>query len=363
MSMLGTTIRELRTEYGFSLDEVARLAALARERLERIEAGEPPTVRELAVIGNAFAVDPAALHSGRVTQSRRTVARFRAPTGVTELSGHDARLLALAAECGRIGAALARMLGRALPITAAREIRGINARPPAWKQGYTLGSAARQQLAPDHQALASVQGWMESVGVHVAMVEFESVDVEAASVFEPGAMPVVLLDARADRVKNPLSRRAILGHELCHLLHDGGERDLTIVSRDHDDSSFEQRANGFAPSFLAPGEWVKVRECQPEKLAVAIAETWGLTYEGAVWHAKNLRKIDAATADRLIHGRRPRVRARDFEPALPRTPPAQFEIDAEAGPLTEGLLSELAIQAFVDGHISRGRAREVLALR
>lgn len=361
MSTLAETIHELRNGYGFSIEDVARLAGLPSERVASIEQGKVPTVRELATLGNALAVDPADLHAGSVTQPKRTVARFRAPQGVSELSGHDARLLALAAECGRIGAELERVLGRKRPIVGARSVRGVASRPVAWRQGYTLGATARKQFAPDPVPLESVQGWMEGFGIHVAFVSFESADIEAASIFEPDAMPVVLLNAQSKRVQLPLSRRAILGHEVCHLLCDGGERDLTIVSRDHDDSPFEQRANGFAPSFLAPRDWVKIEEETPEKIALALAEHWGLTFEGAVWHAKNLGHIDPDVAEELVKGRRPRVRRGGFEPDVQRTPPELFGLEVKTTPLVEGLLSELIIQACVDGLITRGRAREVLS--
>ena len=86
-----------------------------------------------------------------------------------------------------------------------------------------------------------------------------------------------------------LSRRAALAHELCHLLHDGGHRELTMVSRlDEQRQRGEQRANGFAPSFLAPKAWAsKVDASDPEKIALELGERWGLSFGGAVWHAKN----------------------------------------------------------------------------
>ncbi len=360
---LGATLKSLREGYGFSIEDVTRLCGLPRERVSLIEKGEPPTVRELACLGAALAVDPSALHGGKIRSPKKTVARFRAPLGAVELSGHDARLLALAAECGRIGAGLQRMLGVVPVLAGFREVRRVTARPVPWQQGYDLGSNARKRLASEEQPLASVQARMESAGVHVARVRFESPEVEAASVSEPGSMPLVLLNSRAGRVRQRLSRRAILSHELCHLLHDGGERDLTVVSRDRDDSPTEQRANGFAPSFLAPPEWVEVQATEPRQVARELAETWGLTFTGAVWHAKNLKLIDAETADELQRRPHPNVTVGGFEEDLPRTPPAKAGLEVEATALTSGLLSDLALGACGDGLISRGRAREILTLR
>src|SRR5208337_1305216 len=97
----------------------------------------------------------------------------------------------------------------------------------------------------------------------------------------------------SSRVKYPLSRRAILAHEMCHLLYDGGERDLTIVSREEglDASGTERRANGFAPNFLAPKDWVRSNGKNAKAIVTELAEQWGLSLEGAAWHAKNLGLI------------------------------------------------------------------------
>ncbi len=135
----------------------------------------------------------------------------------------------------------------------------------------------------------------------MALVHFESNQIEAASLYEDGACPVVLLNDACARVVNRLSRRAILAHELCHLLHDGGKRDLlTIVSR-HDEQGelVEQRANGFAPNFLAPEGWVSVKATDPIEIALELGQTWGLSFGGAVWHAKNLRLITPAVAETI----------------------------------------------------------------
>jgi Zn-dependent peptidase ImmA (M78 family) len=160
----------------------------------------------------------------------------------------------------------------------------------------------------------------------------------------------------------PLSRRAILAHELCHLLHDGGERDLTVVSRTDDPSFEEQRANAFAPSFLAPGSWLKLRARSPLGQVRELAAGWGLSFEGAAWHAKNLHKISASECE-AIRQRPERVKDPErFDDPVVRTPPELVGLEQTPTALALGRLTELVILAYEDGAISRGRAHEILSL-
>lgn len=360
MSALGEAIGALRASYGMSVADLARLSGLPISTVTGVEAGTPPSSYELSRVAAGLGVDPAALYAGKLGDPKRSTARFRAPQGAEKLPAADARLLAVAAQLGRVGAALREWLVLPSPLNALRLVEGAKGGPTTWRRGYQLGRRARLALAPEPAALPSIQRLLESVGIHVAFVDFETPTIEAASIFEAGAMPIVLLDRQSERVRNPLTRRAILGHELCHLLHDGGERDLTIVTREGDESPAEQRANGFAPSFLAPKDWVEPTKDEPKALVVEVAHAWGLTFEGAVWHVKNLKFISEAQARELLSARRPTLRRGSFEPDLPRFVPADHGIEATPSPLVSGLLSDLVVRAFLDGHISTARAREIL---
>jgi Zn-dependent peptidase ImmA (M78 family) len=245
-----------------------------------------------------------------------------------------------------------------------RALRGTTGVEP-WVQGYELGEAARLQLSPKVEPLESVQELLEYAGVHIAFVVLETEAIEAASLYEHGSYPVVLLNWSLERVRYPLPRRAIIAHELCHLLHDGGEQDLTVaISRSTESTPVEQRANAFAPSFLAPKAWVGPLGGDPRRRVVALAEKWGLSFEGAAWHAKNLGLITAAMADKFARLQsRPRVEASGFEREVYRTSPDQFGIEVEVSDLASGLFSERVIAACAEGLISKGRAAELLSIR
>jgi Zn-dependent peptidase ImmA (M78 family)/transcriptional regulator with XRE-family HTH domain len=363
MVSFGDRLKNRRDGFGLSRQEISGRTGITAERIAALEGNvDAPATFELAALADALATDPATLWRGGASPDpKRTTARFRAPLGIDRLTSHDARLLAQSAEAGRICAHLRRQLGHhPTPIEALRSVQGVRRDREEWEQGYDLGEQARRQIAPQRQPIPSVQSLLEEQGVHIALVRLDA-QVEAASIFELGATPVILLNRSIERVRMPLSRRAILAHELCHLLHDGGSRDiLTAVSRQEDQSQHERRANGFAPSFIAPRDWLQVTATRQREIVLQIASTWGFSFEGAVWHAKNSGYLtpDAAAnlAEQFV------TIESDFEADLPRTPPGMVGLHAEPSILTDGLLAETVLLAFQEGLVSKGRAEEILRL-
>ncbi|MEZ4294179.1 MAG: ImmA/IrrE family metallo-endopeptidase [Polyangiaceae bacterium] len=362
---IGTSVLRQREGLGLSASIVAGDAGMSTARLREIESGQAPTTWEIAKLAHALGTDAAALWRGdNESSAKRSTARFRAPSGVNKLSPQDTRLLARLAEAGRILGYLRSQLGQPpSTISQNRAVKALDPQPEAWEQGYLLGAKARFALAPERRPILSIQACLESLGAHVATVELEATDILAASLYEPGAAPVIALNKRAARVRMPMSRRAVLAHELCHLLHDGGENDLlTLVSRQNEREPHEQRANGFAPSFIVPGGWLPMEVADPRDQAVETARTWGLSFEGATWHLKNAGRITPKQAEALLPS--PELVSEDgFEPPTEREPIAPLSSDIEPTPLTAGLLSDVVLRAFKADLISRARAVEILRLR
>jgi Zn-dependent peptidase ImmA (M78 family) len=364
-SAIGRAVRKCREDYALSADRLADLAAIRVFRVHEIEKGAVPNIGELAALASALGVDAAALRKGSsVDDPKRSGARFRSALGTVALDPMDARLLAKGAEAGRICGFLGKLLGLApSPVASNRSVIPVRSGSKPWEQGYDLGQKARLKLAPSGAPVASMQGLLEDLGVHVAFVRFASAEIEAASLYESDAAPVVLLNVAHPRVAERLPRRAALAHELCHLLHDGGERDLlAVVSRPEEQLEYEQRANGFAPSFIAPGAWVQPQVPEPQALVLQLGYTWGFSYEGAVWHAKNLKLITPETADDLLKARKA-VLADNFEQAPARSDLVALGLDTEPTRLACGLLSDRVARALSEGLISSGRAREILSIQ
>jgi len=352
------------------------LAGLSDARLHAIHSGGPLTSTEFELICQALAVDSGAMYGGRSTSSSRSPARFRAATAVETPNPMDVRLLALGAEQGRILGHLMTLMRKEIRLQQHKHAIGVQG-GELWRGGYELGEAARAELAPDNGPLHDLPRLLNDAGVHVARVHFGSENIDAASVWEPTAAPLVLVNANSRALQHPGAFRASLAHEVCHLLHDAGERDLsTNVSWGVEGTgsyhvALEMRARAFAPAFLAPkGSVLAWRQNLPPRfkktsttMVNALAETWGLSFEGAAWHAKNCGLIEPAEANRLAGmPKKPQISLADFETQIDFYPPAMVhpELPEEPAPLWQGWASFLVLEAVEEGHISIGRARELL---
>lgn len=362
-------IRQRRKAFGASIGEMAEWAGLPAKRWESIESGQSFSVAELGRVARALAVDPGTFLRGEEGSPGRSVARFRQAAGsVPESRMLEARTLALAAELGRIGGALHRLLAKPLPLAEIRRTSPISEREDPWKQGYRLGAAARKSLAIPVGPIVDLQATLESLGLHIATLPFSHEDIDAASLMEDGAMPVILLNRDSPRVASTLPRRATMAHELCHLLHDAGEHDLeTRLSGQESpfDDVVERRARAFAPAFLAPPDevrhWFRVGPGKHRRDArdkvLSLARRWGFSWKGAVFHAKNCGLIRPATERRLLSAAGVR---QDWDEAFEQADNRRAMDGMEIGTLCHGRLVELVRDAYETGAISHGRAREIL---
>ncbi len=375
MPTVGEQLRSRREAFGATIGEAARWCELSAEDLEKLEdsADIPSTAFERVCQGLAIA--PADLLNETQGSPTRTVARFRsAAAPMSELGPGDLRFLAGAAEVGRMLAALLDAQGQTIAFEEHRNIAAIPDGCQPWEHGYLLGEAARRKLSQADGPIKNLERFLNSLGVHVARVPFQTEEIEGAGVWERGSVPIILLNSRAGRVQYSLSRRAILAHELCHLLHDGGEADIaTRVSASESsgglEDALEQRARAFAPAFLAPRasvkEWARRigNKHDPKDTAACLANHWGLSYQGAVWHATNTDLITSEEADRAARYRTPRgLKQAGFE-AEGRGFSLQIVNDhlpSKPSPLMGGWASQVVIQALESSIISLGRAKELL---
>lgn len=379
---LWEVLRSRREELGATVEELAEWSSLAAEQIREIEDGGALAPAQLRRLAKGLAVSPSALLKGDVRDPRRSFARFRAAAPGFDLRAHDLRVLAVAAELGRVGGALLEMLGESSPITKTRNPMPPDPSGTLWREGYRLGEAARQAFKLPSDPVSDVEAALVDFGVHVGRAQFSNNDIDAASLWEPGAIPVILLNTGSHRNGATTSRRAVLAHELGHLLHDSGEADLlTQVSAREGTGNWKEnsevRARGFAPGFLAPRDLTRhslhkllPRNVEPERIVAAIASYWGLSLIGATWHAKNSDLISASQADELAQSnveseqtwvdKFEQGRSVD-EPFVPGDGRADL-IEEEPSPQAEGLVAALAARAAGLGTISAGRCREIFEL-
>ncbi|MGA2400248.1 MAG: ImmA/IrrE family metallo-endopeptidase [Syntrophobacteraceae bacterium] len=379
MNSIGHLFRERREAFSADLKEAAQWCGETPNWLEDKEARDDLPVTDFERICRGLAISPTALLHGEGNTPTRSVSRFRAALEDPDiLTPTDLRLLATACE---IGLALAEVLsaqGEQSPFDRYRDLQAPLRRLQPWEHGYELGEAARALLAPPEGPIFELEYMLTQLGIHIARTKLSTPGIEAASIWESGAVPVILLNTGATRVQYSLSRRAILAHEMCHLLHDGGEADIATrvtcaMGVCNWQEALEQRARGFAPAFLAPRrqvrEWANITYLPPRDPAYLVGQLavyWGLSFEGAIWHAKNCALIESETADGLY--------AADIQPDMPMDRFEREEIGSSLlrsypelrenlAPLMEGLATKLVVEALENSVISFGRAKELLAWR
>jgi Zn-dependent peptidase ImmA (M78 family) len=371
---LGQRLARRREEFGISPEKVAEWASLPAERVQVIEETGQMEPWELHQLGRALAVSSGTIFQGLERSPKRSVARFRAAVAHAQPPS-NLRLLAVGAEIGRILGSLVEMMSMSLKIESLRRPVALSDTEPMWKHGYRLGEAARSKSGLAQGPIPDLERTLMILGVHVGRAKFSSEDLDAASLWEIGSVPVILLNQMSPRVKYLLSRRAILAHELCHLLHDAGEADLTTQvswAKGNLEDSVEQRARGFAPAFIAPRDSVRhwartvLKRTSARNLVHSLARHWGFSKDGAVWHAKNCGLISSQIAEDLYHEHQVSERrwmsgfeGGRMDDACP-TPDIRTDILDEVPPLWAGLGTEIIGRAYEAGVISVGRAREIL---
>jgi Zn-dependent peptidase ImmA (M78 family) len=358
-------------------DALPRLAGLSAERVEAIGTGDAYTADEYEQLCRALAVDASIMYRAEETRPNRLPARFRAAMVVSRPRGVDLRILALAVEQGRILAHLLASLGRQVELSKHRQLRAPQGVWNTWREGYDLGEKARASLHPQPGPIRDVESVLRELGVHVARVAFSTPEIDAASIWQPDAVPIILLNKASGRYDHPGAVRATLAHELCHLLHDAGEQNLTTQvswgteGTGNYSDTLEIRARAFAPAFLAPrGEvraWFTEQRSRirsdPRATVRAIGRHWGLSFEGAAWHAKNCEVVEAAVAESLASTSAGEWVDLDDFAAMPAwVPPAMMHPDLpeQAAELWNGNATEIVLAALDEGHITVGRARELL---
>lgn len=361
---IGGRVQKWRDRMGFTLEEVSLASDLPLQRLTDVESGGTAvSAYEIYKIARALGADPGVLLAEEqvIGDPLRGPVRFEREDALAAVSARDRRLLAVAAEVGRVGASLCRLLSRGITTLPAHSTP-LGASLEPWEQGYALGIEARSELSLGHGPIPHLIRTLEGLGVHVAFVEFEDDDIDAAAIREPDAVPVVLVNRTGNRVFERRSLRPLLAHELCHLLHDNNEsRVLTLVSRrSHLADAVESRANAFAPAFLAPPVGLGGDELSDEALVLRLVEAWSFSVRGASWHVRNIRRLSEDRAHELAESLRPRVAA---SPGPSEAPNGAAEaLPTDPSPLAYGLVSRLAAEALEAGFVSEGRAREIARL-
>lgn len=342
---------------------VADRAGLSLARWRALEGGaEDMTAYEVSALADALGSDlPSLTGSVAADSPGEGYARFRSNDAVGPLAPADRLLFIQAARLSRWAGDCAQALGRNLP---AFQTAPVAPGPTPWRDGYARGKAARRAFERrgffDPGPVDHLVERLASMGVHVASAPISDANIRGAVVHSPGGLPIILV--RATPRSHHRSLRSVVAHELCHLLHDGTKQSFrdSVSRRSERGASVEQRANGFAPSFLAPKDQVDDDpSVDPLALAQRLTASWGFSNEGAAWHVRNLRQLSEAEA---------RQTRRSLPALLPIASGLRLqfrcqhrEAEQVAGTMARGLIADLAFEAYQAGHITQRRFVEIAA--
>lgn len=354
---LGKELQRLREELGATPEQISAWSGLLVSKILAIEAGEVASIYELDRLCHGLGVDPSEVQGYSAADPQRTAAWFRSTAG-ERLEAADLRLLLSMATLAQNLHFLQDCLDERSKITDMRKVEPVQP-GQEWAQGYLLGEKARARLEKPNQPIPDLGLLLARLGVYVVYVDLSSPRIEAASLWQANGTPTILLNRKAGRVKYSLARRAILGHELCHLLHDGGEDEVVArVTLEEGEEGYrnqvEKRARAFSPAFLVPRGAAKTwwkRQNPAKELharALSFAKYWGLSFEGALWHLKNC----ALMPEEVVHDlRKGPIEVVEF--------PGESSTGLEEAGLVQGWARQLIDRAWHEGVISQGRRREL----
>jgi IrrE N-terminal-like domain len=378
MARLATVLREARRAAELGEGLLSRMVGLEQERVRELEAGEAEaTPEELDAYATVFGLNIADFSEGKAQQAPLTQMFFRSASeggasALEELVATDAQnvigeFMRCTREIAALEALLDRPAPRLLPVPP-KELTEPDGPPPY--KADRLASWFRAELGLGVAPIASmIELVTASLGVHILWVtpELLSPIIEGASTVAPRA---ALL---ANLVEGPSCwwrTRMTLGHELCHLLCDQGpgvgrfalfsphtlEREQRQRWRLFDGfERIERRAGAFAGCLLAPAEAVKsavgTRDVTGEEAITAVGQTFGVGRTAAINRLQHVfglssearRTMEARSASHWTFADHP---------------------DCVRGGigLRDGVLKELALEAFEAGHLDRVRVRELLRL-
>lgn len=251
---LGSLRVSLRELLGLRLDDLADQLNVAKETLEEREADDTAVHERGNPSVEVIAPELADEDLQASLFFFRGAAAQVYPKDLPVLSKHLTQARRLATQHHDAGLSRGRYEREPVPSTW---------RDDAAMQGYRLARLVRERLGVPTQPLgAIVQQVATPLGVYVARDKFIDKQLGAMAARVEGAALILLATPTTPQTLNPARARALIAHELCHLLFDD-DRGATLAMftdtslledkrRAHPRDLHESRANGFAAELLLP---------------------------------------------------------------------------------------------------------------
>lgn len=388
MINLGERLRTARERRGISQQAVAESLGLPRTAVTNMETGKR-TVSTLELTRMAelygqpstyFLADADAVNEEDISVVlHRAVPEMAERPEIDQAVGHIVDLC-------REGAALREMLNQTTEQAAPDYSNRMNHVGDAIRQGQLVAQEERRRLGLGNAPIGSLADVITDQGIWTAATELPD-SLSGFFVNHPSIGVAILVNAQ----HWPVRRRFSYAHEYAHALFDR-HAPVTTTRQENSSDLVEKRANAFAAAFLMPAEGVveqltQLDKGRPSRLAevifdvannatmeteirprpgsqaityqdvAALARHFGVSYEATVWRLKSLGHINHPETDNLIQkkeiGKR-YIKLLGFLDILDEgetAPPPEVELRNE--------LTRLALEAFRQGEISRGRIAEI----
>lgn len=286
--------RLLRYSFGF----VVRHAAIADERLRKLEAGEEElSVWEAHALSRLYGIDDEAL-----TETPIQIPGDAVPTTLgcvdefLDIGESVRRLIVNVAMAARDLVRLRELLSVPQPVVP--QLTPSHAQAP-WETGKDAARRARKMLGPPQGPIASMRDWVRDALPGVAVLYARLGEHGPAGLTFAGETfgPAIALNLDGKNT-NASVRRFSLAHEVYHLLVDWNRTEpLAVLSGWMGESQLqrEQRANSFAVRFLCPEaelhKHVDRAGTALESAAEELMKTMGLHYSAVRLYLQNERSI------------------------------------------------------------------------
>jgi Zn-dependent peptidase ImmA (M78 family)/transcriptional regulator with XRE-family HTH domain len=385
-AQLGDRLRAARDRSGLSQQAVADALGLPRTAITNIETGvRTVSTVEITKLANLYGQTPAYFLAANEEAEDLSVVFHRALPeiqGTPQIETEICRILDLYKEGAELRGLLGHASEQAVPNYANRPATVGD----AIRQGEAVAREERQRLGLGTAPIANPAETISDQGVWTAATNLPN-GLSGLFASHPSIGLAILVNVS----HQPVRRRFSYAHEYAHALFDRGET-ITTTRSQNAIQLVEKRANAFAAAFLMPAEGVSDHLRQLDKGspsrrsqtlfdvandammeaelrtrpgsqtityqdAASLARRFQVSYEAAVWRLKSLGHIGSGETNALLDQKDTGNR---FMRKLGFGDPVEMgEINEPPERELRGQLVRLAIEAFRQEEISRGRLVEI----
>jgi Zn-dependent peptidase ImmA (M78 family)/transcriptional regulator with XRE-family HTH domain len=386
-AQLGHRLRAARDRRNLSQQEVADALGLPRTAITNMETGaRAVSTLEITKLADLYGQTPAYFLSPKEEEAEDLFVVLHRVLPEIEAAPQTKREVGRILDLYREGAALRSLLDQTSDQTVPNYASKLSSVGDAIRQGEVVAQEERRRLRLGTAPIFHAAETISEQGIWTAATDLPN-GLSGLFVNHPSIGLAILVNIS----HQPVRRRFSYAHEYAHALFDRGETITTTRSQNAAQLA-EKRANAFAAAFLMPAEGVADHLRQLDKGSpsrrsqtffdvandammeaelrtrpgsqaityqdvASLARRFGVSYEAAVWRLKSLGHIGAGETTALLDQKETGNRyMRELG----------FEDFFETGKISEppeqelrGQLVRLAVEAFRQEEISRGRLLEI----